>query len=604
MRSRLVFTVRLAVRSPFLFRDPGGSAFGIDAAALRNADGSPVIPADQLRGVFFEAMGDLAAAAPLVLPKADLEDLFGRKSADARGVEESEPEDSTSFAPERGNVLFADLCAVVGQARALQAVRVKIDPETGAAERGFLQIVELVTPPSDVVIFEGAFVVLARAGTEAKIANAFRQAFALIGAIGAQKSVGFGEVVTTASCLVVADPQRMVIPTSAPITPIPVAYRMYFDRAFLVDADRVADNFFRGRMIVPGAVIKGVLARRLAWAGESSDGGRFADLLTKTVISHAFPENEAGSPTGLPLPLSLVAANLGRDTAGKMILRLGDTLGGEPDRGALLGTLPCRYGQDWKDDETNAVRERLGRPFVELGVDVRVHTAIDREHGTAAEGKLFATAARVHRHADPRNGAANGSPRAWCLHLVPPDKADGSDWAALLAVLEQGLDGVGRTGASVKFVRQPAYENPAPVAQQAGRIAIMLTTPAILHDVVPGQSAHDAYAAYWTETIAGAKLVDHVASQRLIGGYLARRYPAFGNNYVPFVLTDPGAVFLLEGGDEKQIAALMRTGLPLPKLNGRQPDWRTCPFVPQNGYGAFTANHFDLVKDLDMVTYV
>ena len=51
------------------------------------------------------------------------------------------------------------------------------------------------------------------------------------------------------------------------------------------------------------------------------------------------------------------------------------------------------------------------------------------------------------------------------------------------------------------------------------------------------------------------------------------------------------AVFLLAGADRAQLEALMCSHLPLPDLDGQRPSWRTCPYVPENGYGAFRADH-------------
>lgn len=87
-------------------------------------------------------------------------------------------------------------------------------------------------------------------------------------------------------------------------------------------------------------------------------------------------------------------------------------------------------------------------------------------------------------------------------------------------------------------------------------------------------------------------LVDFCASQRLAGGYLATRYRAYGKAYYPFVLTNSGSVFLLEGeGLQAKLADLALTGLPVPELNGRAPRWETCPYVPENGYGRFSADY-------------
>jgi hypothetical protein len=77
------------------------------------------------------------------------------------------------------------------------------------------------------------------------------------------------------------------------------------------------------------------------------------------------------------------------------------------------------------------------------------------------------------------------------------------------------------------------------------------------------------------------------ARQCLAGGYHASRrrpYP----DYYPFVLTEAGAVFRLaiKGEDtRRKLAEALRFGLPVPRLGGNVATWRTCPYMPENGYG-------------------
>ena len=176
MRTRLSFAVMLTVRSPFLFRDPAGAVFGIDAAPLRDPDGRPLIPADQIRGVLRESMLDLSIAAPGVLPPDLFDELFGRKSADSR--EDNADAAGDAFDPNRANILCDDLVAT-GSWPSAQAVRVAIEAETGAARAGFLQIAELVAPPGADVIFAGCLVIFAEVGTEAAVKAALSKALAL-----------------------------------------------------------------------------------------------------------------------------------------------------------------------------------------------------------------------------------------------------------------------------------------------------------------------------------------------------------------------------------------------------------------------------------------
>ena len=44
-------------------------------------------------------------------------------------------------------------------------------------------------------------------------------------------------------------------------------------------------------------------------------------------------------------------------------------------------------------------------------------------------------------------------------------------------------------------------------------------------------------------------------------------------------------------GLQAKLASLALTGLPVPDLNRQAPRWETCPYVPQNGYGRFSADY-------------
>ena len=604
MTTRLLLSVNITLRSPFLFRDASGGIFGVDMAALRHADGRPLIPADQLRGVLRHALADIVAAAPEVFSQKELDQLFGKPAADSR-------DDATmagaNFAPERGAILCGDLIAEQPDANGNLSVRVAIEPETGAARTGALMFAELCAPPGQEVLFAGEIVVLVPAGREARTVTALDRALKLLVAIGAQKSVGYGEVTRAALREVSRRTLNLPAPpvsTTSTAKPGAVAYRMRFDRPFLVDATREADNLYVGAEVVPGAVVKGALARRLTLAGEDPETGSFAGLLAAMIVSHAFPENLAGQASGHALPLSLVAEEAAH-------LLVADSLGLEADKGVLFKNETLRpglYATDWKGWH-DAVAQRVGwPPHLPPGRELRVHTAIDQSTGGAADGLLFATVARSHRFPDEVSGAATGPVRAWRLCLTPPAEADADRWAQLLALLESGLDGIGRTGASATFERllpEDARLPPArPVIGHASRYAVVLTTPAVMTPPNPGLTATDAYRQYWSAVLPGATLMDHVASQRLAGGYQAQRRRMFGAAYVPFVLTEPGSVFLLDNVTGEQLDALMQTGLPVAALGGAAPDWRNCPFTPENGFGAFTAHYLADALAFDEVVHV
>jgi hypothetical protein len=186
--------------------------------------------------------------------------------------------------------------------------------------------------------------------------------------------------------------------------------------------------------------------------------------------------------------------------------------------------------------------------------------------------------------------------------------AELGDAQRLLALLEQGLDGVGKTGARASFepLGKTPVAAPMEIAGRSGEYAVVLLTPACLIDArswsrsgtdapngarLPGSFTSSSGLAL----VPDAKLESFFASQRYAGGYLARRRRAHGgNHYYPFLITDAGSVFRLSNVRDAaldRLARLCGSGLPPALIEGRTVDWKNCPYVPQNGYGRIAADH-------------
>jgi hypothetical protein len=150
-----------------------------------------------------------------------------------------------------------------------------------------------------------------------------------------------------------------------------------------------------------------------------------------------------------------------------------------------------------------------------------------------------------------------------------------------------------------------------------GRCIVVLQTDALMLDPweLSGgdrETVKAAYAGYWQAASGGVlKLERHLAAQKLLGGYLGRRFRPLGEtDYYPFFLTAAGAVFVLKATDPDKAAELCKNwktwGLPPPdwalekrygKTESGRLDWRQCPFTPENGFGEIAINlpcHWDL----------
>jgi hypothetical protein len=578
MLERIELGIELKVRSPFLFQGLANALMGLDATQLRDEEGKPLIPADQVRGVLKEAMCDIASVAPDAVTPEEILSLFGAGSEKA---DDAVPRDDFEHdRPSRSQLIFSDLTATDSPRDAGETTRVEIDLETGAAKTGHLQIIERVAPMGQVVTFIGTIVAFCPINGGQRVATALNSALNTVTSIGAFKSPGFGEI---ASAKIFPKTTAPLLPPTATAAQERAQFIVTFDRPILVDADWIADNAMLGAAIVPGAVFKGALAELLKRSGISPETDKVvAGPLAALRISHAVPVNDTVEPTMRPLPLSLISVKDGD------AYNFGDALQVPEGNGAMIKGKAGVFLTDWKSDAFSLAAQKLGYASSDEPAKLpRTHTAIG-PGGVANDQQLFTTIARSVRG------------RQWLVTV------DGSK--ALVDQLAAGLDGVGKTSATatLRKVAQPATIQPQPVHGTTDQFAIVLQTPALMLDPKGDTNVGAQYALYFRTVCPEAKLLNFYAAQRLAGRYLAtRRRPYGASTYYPFIMTDSGAVFLLQAEAGKavslreRLAKLMRTGLPVVTLKGAAPlDWRNCPFVPENGFGEIRADHLSAPNDL------
>ena len=596
---RSVYCVRVAIRSPFLFQGLTAAALGLDASAIRDEDGRPIIPADHLRGLIRAALKQIDQASDgAVIVSDEIETLLG-----AASPEVDDPAQGEQNRPVPGRLIFSDLSAretspasaefaraaeqadekeSAVRAPRLLAHRVKIDELTGAAETGMLQTVELVAPPNAVVIFQGNIIAYQDESERFDLEDLLTKALRLIPAMGALKTAGFGETVSD-HCSVKELSSSAASQASAAQTGLHdnLEVSVHFDRPILVNAQRVADNVFIGSAVVPGSAIKGALAQRLDYEGLAPDetNSDIGQALSQIVISHAYPCDEWGRDCGRPLPLSLISDM----DAGH--LNVQDALVQSANSPMFGCEHAPAFSIDWKARQIEYACSRLGRPQSSLAALPRGHTAIT-DAGVADDAKLFVTIGRetkghVWRFRVARNGASH------------------AEYLTILNVLLNGLDGLGRTDATMTFSepRQSMLPEVHP-ATFNGQDAwpILLETPAVLTDPNDNRPVAERYEEYFTH-VSGApvQLLNFFARRTLAGGYLAIRRRGYGRDrYCPFELTSEGSVFLIAGEHlEAFLSQAVLSGLPaVRRVNGtyEEMNWRECPFVPGNGYGAISVD--------------
>ncbi|MGB7433512.1 MAG: RAMP superfamily CRISPR-associated protein [Ahrensia sp.] len=559
MSGRTRITATIKVRSPFLFPAVDVAAAGLDASPLRMPDGTPVLPGDHIRG----HLRHVAEAENEAVARK----LFGWKS------------DENSNEPERGALIISDFIATgfsttdnrtgndFKSERAL-SYRVAIDDETSAAKDGMLKVIELVAAPETTVTFKGT-IILRHGNQKTDIDTAsIEQLLRSIDAVGAQKTSGFGEIESVECTAVELDH------TPAANAGDTVTLDLSISGPFIVDAGRDAFNFYRGSTVIPGSALKGMIAEHLMDAGVI---GKQDANLSKIHISHAWP---------------LVSGKLGDRAVhehravspkdDRFVTRA------EVDAAFAAGGTPA-FPTDWKDWAGR--RAALGRPGSDLLRQARVRTAIakkgNEKEGTADDGMLFVETAIVPQDAKWRvTLSRNGADQGTFDHVV----------GALL----QGTHGLGKTGAHVtaERVQSPPAQPPT---VQAGRIAVMLETPAILTEIetvvsldhdkpAMRKTLKDKYAAYFSMLLPNSRLMSVHGGDQIIGRYYGYRFGT-KNKYTPFCMTRAGTVFELDvgPGDVAALTACLQSGLP-PVFEGallQDPvsNWGKVPMVPTNGYG-------------------
>lgn len=588
---RYEIPLSLTLVSPFATRGPAARDT-FDLPLARNEKNELILPSTLICGVVRAALARLAEELPddaRLRLEAEIRALFG--SGSRRDSSATQAAWQVANEPSRGQLAIRDL--VLDEASAEKELqnakdypRIQIDECLGSVNEGFLQFVELPFLIGDEVTFTGT--VDLNVGTVApeRAQTLLRKALALVPAIGAIKSSGFGRV----AC---SNVSPAIVPIAAAVAArrraagalLQVTYSM--DRPFLVGGRMASANLFEGSPVIPGGAIKGTLAEALTRSSRMTDAMR--NFVAGLTVGHAFPRPASGQRSWQPLPLSVATAT--HEQAPIVFDRLLATDPEGPLRRSGSGkALTLSYFPDIKDrSDDSPLRAQLGLDCKTPSYVVRTRTKIDAERGNAAfedgAGQLFSYA------------AVSPSGFVWVGRWVLPEDTDATLADEVEAFLRQGIVGLGKTGALLKA---ESIEVAPAVPVTTPPYALTLMTSAALNDVDTlrrGCSLADDYAAYWQ--CLGYTLKQFFASQQLVGGYAALRYPPKTGRCEPYLLTEAGSVFLVEpAAGARPIEQLLAHGLPPTDwIDNRT--WQGTPFLPTNGFGEVRLNVVDHQALLD-----
>jgi hypothetical protein len=371
-----------------------------------------------------------------------------------------------------------------------------------------------------------------------------------------------------------------------------------FTQPLAVGNRRINGNTFESSDVIPGAAIKAALAKSF-----KERLGRVPEWFDALRISHALPA--AGHKRPAPLPLSLVAGKDAQNTDCIWDLAHSDAAPLDANHHAAAFQL------DWKPDKFNKADADSKRGWGNTQRYLRVRTAI--ESGRAKDKSLFAYEAVV---AAANGDGPNASITQWMATLDLPMQFDNAaHWQEIFTAFTTApLGPIGKTDAFCEAQLLPStpvvWPSQLPLAGQL-EVRLQLITPALLtstHSVLNNTSSAPAnlQQVYQTafEQIAEATapgmanaltLKRFFATQQMAGGdYLHKRFN--GGAYLPYVLTQPGSVFVFVVNEHANATELLglwqRHGLPS-TADVRQHhggDWRSNPYLPQNGYGEVVVN--------------
>lgn len=598
------YKIHLTLQGPVLSQRSGSREHGIDTAVLRDEAENPALPGSLIRGNLRQVWKMFNQDYPHsgCPDQTQIDAWLGQPS----------PE-SSSDEPMRAKLFFSHQWVSVVKKKEEKGNeeekeeekekiqhRIKIDTDTGTVEQGALQVIETPFLSGESVIFSGSIRAHLDDATEAKILQKWLcKGLNYISSLGALKGVGFGRLLkVTVSDAILAQ----TLPTQKLSSTGRFGICLKLDRPFCFARHHSADdNRFESEDFIPGAAIRGVLAK-VFYGKNKTKYKKLEDNFSKVYITHAQPvcdldEIPKRNTRPFAIPLSFVTVKDDKNN-----LHLYDVATCE-NPGLIHGKAPT-FQPDWKSTDwgkANTFCHRSALPERQI----EVHTAIDYDTNTAKESALFSLeTVSPYTFDDGKNNYR------WLANVdcSQANKADREEvLTQLQELLSQGLDDLGKTKAHAEV---SLHSEPYPYSvvcnekvETGQSLILVLQSAARLlpkpYDIAPsndGKTLKKSYRAVW-KTLSGdsLELSYFYAQQQLVGGqYLWQRFWKDRKTYNPELLTVTGSVFVFEVRNaevaQKHLNAWLARGLPQhpDALDGD--DWKKNPFMAANGYGEIAIN--------------
>lgn len=597
--SEQTYTVTLKLLGPILTQGAAAAAPGIDAPMAVTQDGHYCLPWSLVRGRMRQSLEELRGAAGADAIPLEPADCFGTEPDKAAVAEKS-----GNVLPNRGRISVGDFASSL-KANSRVRHRIAISSETRAVKKGALMVMEAPFATGQEVPFTGKVRVFLPENVNAVAMGRHLQAiFRWATAFGGQRIIGFGRLV---GAEVQLDPSAGSTPAAAVRTGhTRLAVTLKPEAPFCFAWHKTSsDNLYQSRHFIPGAAIKGAVAerwRRLTGKGPRVPVREFADKERAELAAHfdglvfrdAFP-TVAGKSRAPVIPAS--AVRIRQQPADQPFYDVALC-----DGPRLIGGDAPAFSIDWKYKDTGPVQKHFG--IASPRTLTRLRNGMDRDTLRTEDEKLFAQELVAPCSADPAEPQYDWRSEVDASYITDP-AVRAKVLTQLADLMGAGLSSLGKTKVWAQTTLAPTPTRDLPEALGGGLYVVTLQTAALLADpfTTPGPATardmHSAYNKDWTQLSGGSlSLVRHFGRQSLAGGYYLHSTFRKGKPYNPWLLTDPGAVFVLRVEPGKETTAhefltkALRAGLPLPDWARTRygHTWRECPFLPENGYGEIAVN--------------
>jgi hypothetical protein len=589
-------SVTLTLEGPILTKSSTPGRYGADALMAINSNGKYYIPGTLVKGKLRDALNDLRDATGGTFFSCP-DELLGGLSENKLGT--------TTVDPDRSQLRISDFVHE-GSPEIKVLNRIRIDETRQAVVSGAIQMVDSPFGAGEKVCFRGTMAFNVAFEEDGKdIVEKISAGLRWITSLGSNRTIGFGKLINVSmidvSMIDVSMIEELPKESAKAISTVKESITMVISPTspFCIAKRRVAKNLFESDIVIPGGLIRGVIASdwgRLKNRGQNididegfdSERPELSKYFNSIRFRHAFPTTNILNCRPIVPPLSLVKSG---DKDDKKYYDVALSQGV-----ILIGGKAPAFSIDWKD--RSDVDTDFGWP--ELRRELRVRTAIDGESRKSKNEQLFAYEMIV----------PDGHGWVSCVDMsLVPERDRGNVLEQLQGLLVNGLNGWGKakTTASVRF--KESVEEPYHIKTSAELLVITLQTPALLcnREQLNEKSCRvdltKLYGQIWTELSEGKlELKRFFASQSLAGGrYLWKRFRGINQPYYPYLLTDAGSVFVLKavkGDADNLVTNWLRQGLPLPnwvdeafkRADKLGSHWSNCPYTPADGYGEIAVN--------------